>query len=375
MALDPIEQGLAVSEQYLSSLDAYVKNQLEHSFIDKIPGVDIVIRNVEAQLAKAENEIFTIDKLIKTQIEPLLKNAVPDAIAIITGLARTLDDNLSKLVSNIATTEDVLVSAITTIKGLAPELARWVFNEITGGFGATALNVLREIEQQGTGGIDEMLDEVLKTSHLPPWLRTIVADFRGRNAEWQALALPALAVAVILAIVNAIEEPIKTVIGQDFWNQYPTKVADAGTIIEALARGIIEPDHAKTEIRKTGLDFEPFQWLWEVNKHRLDPPDVAAMFFRKEFNDTDYYREMHRNGFPTEYAGWYLRSQIRLLGEGQIRDAFLRGIIDTPEHDRRLELYGYTAETAEAMRTLYFFIPPVADLIQMGIRNVFNHEI
>ena len=375
MAQDPIVQGLEISRQLLTTIEAHIKSQILDTFLDRIPGVDIIGRNIEADLAKAEHAIYVAEQEIKAKIVGAIKAAVPDALSVLSSLTKSLDDHLTQLLSNIATTEDVLSSAIATAKKHAPELATWIYQEVAAGFGHTALNVLREIELQGTGGVDAMLDEVLKIPNLPPWLHTIVTEFRGRNAEWQALAIPALVVAAILAIVSAIEEPIKTVISQDFWSQYPTKVADAETIIQAGLRGIIDKEHAKTEIRKTGIDFEPFNWLWEVNKRRVDPPELTALLFRKELNDADYTREMERLGIPTEYSTLYRRSQIRLLGEDQIRNAFLRNIIPEQEHDRRLELYGYSAETAQYMRELYFFIPPVADLIHMGIRNVFNPEI
>jgi hypothetical protein len=375
MSIDPVVQGLDLSLQFLNAISAYIKSQIENTFLDKIPGVDIIARTIDHELAQSEQAIITAEKAIKTQIEPLITNAIPDAIAVVTAIAKSLDHNLSQLVNNIATTEDVLGSAITTIKHHAPELAKWLYTEVSGGLGATLLNVLKEMEIQDGAGVNAMLDHVLALPHQPAWFTELTKGFRHRGAEWQALALPAILVGAIIGIVEAIQEPFQVATRQGSFNVTPTRVTPPESLIDLLNKQAIDPAVAIANLRQSGFDHDPVRWMQESTRERLTPMDAANMAFRGIINRDQAIQEMRLHGLSDDYALNTLALAQRLIPEDGLRMAFLRGLIDGKMHDTKLEMMGYDPYTAGLLRQLYFYIPPVPDIIHMGIRNVFNPEI
>src|SRR5712692_1942595 len=98
MATDPIEAGLELSERLLSSIDTLIKSQILASFLDVIPGVDAVVRQIDNLVVTSETAIHNAEQSIKTQIEPLIKNAIPDALTFLGSIASSLDAHLGQLI-------------------------------------------------------------------------------------------------------------------------------------------------------------------------------------------------------------------------------------------------------------------------------------
>jgi len=375
VATDPIVAQLDISERVLTSLSAFIKAQIENTFLDKIPGVDIIARTIENELTKAEAGILNAEKAIKTQIEPKLQGLVPDAIAIATSLASSLDTSISKLINNIATTEDVLGSAITVLKQHAPQLAQWIFSEVAGGFGATALNVLKEIETQGTGGIDAALDHLLEIPNAPPYFVELTKSFRNRSAEWQALALPALAVAILIGALEASQEPFQTALRQDAFSLLPTKEAEPSVLTDLILKQGITEDEFRRRMRNNGYNNDVADLYRRTRYVNLDPETLTKLYLRGEIPRDYFEQALVTSGYDLSRANLINLAAMPLLGPEEIRSAYLRGIYTAEQHDKALGQYGFTPDRTQLMRKLYFYIPPVPDIIHMGIRNVFNPEI
>ena len=375
MSVDPIVQGLDLSRNYLDQLDRYIKNELEKSFVDKIPGVDPIIRAIEHLLSQAEGVIASVENEIKTQIEPLLKNAIPDAIAIVSGLVRSLDENIGRLVSNIATTEDVLGTAIATLRQHAPGLAEFLATNLASGLGAGILTALETVEHEAPDAINPLLDELLAVKSLPPFLRDALTHARARHAPIFAFLLPAIILAALLPALSALGVPVSTDIQQEAFANLPTREADAPSLIEALIRGQITEDRWKWGMRHNGFNDDVALFMLRNRQERLEPDAIARAFFRGNVDQAYFERELSDRGYDPERAINFLNSARLLLPEEAIRNAFLRGMVDAPAHDKLLEHWGYEAVDAARIRALYFYIPPVPDIIHMGIRNVFNPQI
>ena len=375
MAINQVEAGLKVSEDFLTSLDTFIQNQILHSWPDIIPGIDSIAQQLEGIVAKTETALRNAENIIKTQIEPLLQNAIPTAADFLGNLTRTLDDNLSNLISNLGTTEDVMAVFINALRAHSPGLAEWIYNNVAGSFGNVTLGILKEMERQDGEGIDMFLDGLLKMHQLPPWFAQMVKTFRGRGAEWQALALPALLVAALLSAISAATEPVATVVRQDSYNVFPVRVTPPETVIDLLNKGLIEDKHALNELLSSGFDVDPIRYMRDAHQERLNPEDSARLAFRGVINRATAIAEMRKHGLTEDYANWTWELTHQLLPEDAIRNAYLRGMFSISEHDSALEAHGYASERASLMRQLYFYIPPPADLIHMGIRNVFNPDI
>lgn len=375
MALDPINAALALSDELLSSLDAYVRAQILSTFLDEIPGVDVIGRSIDNELTKSEVQIQAAESEIKTQIEPLLSNAIPDAIAIVTSLAKSLDDHLTQLLNNIASVDDVLTPVIGTIRKEAPALASWIYNEVSGGLGQTFLNVLKTMEGQEPEGINALLDELLKLPNPPSHFKVMAESLRNRGAEWQALALPALLVGALIGIAEALQEPFQTYVRQLSFNAQPTREADTSALVEAATRELIDEPRYLKGMAQNGFNTDIAGWMLQSRQTILDPTTAALAMFRGNLSRTAFETELAHSGINPERANSIAIAAQKLMVEDDLRSAFLRGIITAQQHDETLQGYGYTEATAQLMRQLYFFIPPVSDLIHFGIRNVFSPDL
>lgn len=375
MSTDPIVQGLDLSRQLLSTIDNYIKSQILSGFLDSIPGVDVIGRTIESELAKTDQAIYLAEKEIKDQIEPAIKNAVPNALAVAASLAKSVDDHLTQLLANIATTEDVVSGTIATLKKHAPSLAKWIYDEVEGGLGATILNVLKALEHQETSGIDALLDHILSLPNQPPYFKELTQGFRHRGAEWQALALPAILVGVLLGAVEAIQEPFTEAVRQGAWSNLRTKELDPADIITLRQRSILTDQHYEDRLSHHGFNTDVALYMLQARQQRLAPDIATRAYIRGDMPKAQWETELQDQGIDPARAEHIWYSSLSLLGEDYIRNAYLRGIFNEAQHDRALGALGYQSDTAKEMRGLYFFIPPVADLIHMGIRNVFNPQI
>ena len=375
MSVDPVVQGLELSKQYLSQLHDYVKSQILATFLDHIPGVDIIGQSIEAQLSQAINVIAAAENEIKTQIEPKLTSALPNTVTTIIGIAEAVQTDISELVGNIATTEDVLTTAITTIKAHAPELARWIHDNVSGSFGAMTLAILKEMEGQEPDGINAVLDAVLKLPNQPAWFTELTTGFRHRGAEWQALALPALLVGAIIGAVQAMQEPFQTDIRQESFAQMPTREADPPTLIAAYQRGVLSQSVFHSKMSHHGFNTDVADLTFGVSHELSDPDTITRAYIRGDVTKSFWENELQARGISTDRANIIWQAAIPLLPEDAIRQSFLRQLITQEEHDKELGQYGYNPLQAQRMRQLYFYIPGPQDLIHMGIRNVFSPDI
>lgn len=375
MSTGPLEEYLSLSEQFLSGLQQLIQQQIINSFVDQVPGVDAIAKSLDALIAQSETQLQQADQYIKSQIEPALNAAVANPISLLQSLAGSLDSHLSELLGEVASAADVTTSVITTLKAHAPDLANWIYHNVSGGLGTTFLNVLKEIETQDTAGIDAVLDEILKFPNMPPAFKTLAHGFRNRNAEWQALAIPALAVGILIGAIEAAQEPFHTAIQQDSYSLMPTKELETTDILTVMLRGGMQEKEFFRRMANQGYAND-VSLLQLAARRQLVTPEVAARaLIRGEWTQQRFEEELVAAGLDTERARINWLTSQQLLDEANIRNAFLRNIFNEHQHDAALGRLGYETSAQSLMRELYFYIPPVADLIHMGIRNVFNSEI
>lgn len=110
----------------------------------------------------------------------------------------------------------------------------------------------------------------------------------------------------------------------------------------------------------------------------LDPIsiDLAAQgVYRGIASKADFINNAALGGVAVNRANLALEAGRPLPSPGSVQQAFLRKEITEAEHDHLLAGYGYTKENIELFKALYFLIPNPADLIRMGVREVFTPEI
>lgn len=375
MATDSIVQQLDASQRFLSALEAFVKAQILDTFLDQIPGVDVIAQSIETQLRQASSALSIAESAIKGQIEPLLAGAVPNFVNSLIGIAEAFQQDIANLIGNIATTEDVLATAITTIREHSPALAKWIAEHVTNEFGNVALGVLRAIELDNPESVNPVLDELLHTEGLPPWVHNIIVHARARNAPFFAFLLPAVLLASILPALGAIVEPNTVAVRQSSYRAFPTKEADAAAILKVFLGGGMSESEFYYRMGNNGYNDDVSKILLASQRELIDPETLTRAYVRGEVPKADWEKQIVARGLSTEAANLIWQASLPLLSEDALRQSWLRGIISTEEHDHQLARYGYTEDQASRLRQLYYYIPGPQDLIHMGIRNVFVPEI
>ncbi len=113
-----------------------------------------------------------------------------------------------------------------------------------------------------------------------------------------------------------------------------------------------------------------------VNPYRLmDPPDivVAKRFERiTQETATDWLR---KTGYTESVANIILETSIFTIPPGELVVWWLRDIIDDTQLKVGLQKQGWIQDDIERLRIAAFFIPPVADLITMSVREVFTPDV
>jgi len=375
VALDAIDQQLKASEDYLSHIHDTIQNNIALRFAENLPGVGEAISAIDRSIVNAATMLATVEKDILSQINAKIQGIVPDAISIVTNLTNTLDSYLNQLINNIATTEDVITSAISILKNNSDDLAKWLYTNVTSGFGATILGVLKEMETQDAEGINGALDALLTVPGMPAWFAQLVTGFRNRGAEWQAFALPVLLASIVIGAMQGMIEPVRIATEQFALDLDPIKAGEVPTLLDGATRGYFKDAEFIDRMRQNGYNSELAGIMLQLRQQLIDPTTAARALIRGNLTREAYETELVIQGINPERANTIWQASVSLLTEEDIRTAFLRGILNANAHDTALAKLGYDAETAKLRRQLYFYIPPAQDLIHMAIRNVFNPDI
>jgi len=113
-----------------------------------------------------------------------------------------------------------------------------------------------------------------------------------------------------------------------------------------------------------------------VNPYRLmDPADiVVAKRFDRITKDTGV-EWLRKTGYTESVSNILLETSIFTVPPAELVVWWLRDIIDDTIFDVGLTRQGWTVDDIKRLRVAAFFIPPVADLITMSVREVFTPDV
>lgn len=103
--------------------------------------------------------------------------------------------------------------------------------------------------------------------------------------------------------------------------------------------------------------------------------DSIEAFIRGEFDAERLRKELGEAGFSGERQAVLLATSKRLMDVGVAFTWWLREIITEDQLDRMLEIQRISPEDRSRLKISVFPIPPVGDVIQMAVREVFSPEI
>lgn len=127
--------------------------------------------------------------------------------------------------------------------------------------------------------------------------------------------------------------------------------------------GTITQLQAATLIQEYALDC-PYQLM--------QPPDVVKALHRGLIDRDTAILNLRRQGYTAEDADKLLTIGDTLPMETELASMWLRGIVSEPAFDGAMSQKGWSAFWTDRLKDLVFFIPPVADLVTMAVREVFD---
>ena len=118
-----------------------------------------------------------------------------------------------------------------------------------------------------------------------------------------------------------------------------------------------------------------FQWNVSNPTRILDPADIVTAMHRGIFDRDFTALQLQQHGYDRADADTIIEILKNLPDDTVTFSLWLRGLITEDDVDKILLGRGFSRELTERYKELRFFIPPVADLVTMSVREVFTPAV
>lgn len=344
--------------------------------VDKIKDVIDAIKGIGSSIAN------TISGALNSIVEGI-KTGIGNVIASVAGF---IEDAIQTVSGWIGGVIDNLVEGFNSVKDAIREWISNAYNSLK----ETVTNIINTLKDTYTSLKETIEDKIQK---VVDWL----LDVRDKLSDWFHGITTKLADWLSTQVMPRVQSAIdgaKTLVelGQTVWGFIAAgDYQKAFDVIDGFAKGLGIPAPIKTiqAIISTvsyfylsiQLQFVPMQVRAQKLANialAMDPIslDTAANgVFRGNASLADYYSNASLAGVNKSRAEIAFNTARPLPTPGQIQEAFLRGEIDLPEHDKLLSGYGFDHNSLELIKSLYLLIPGPSDLIRMAVRETFTPEI
>jgi len=233
-----------------------------------------------------------------------------------------------------------------------------------------------------------------------------------------AVAGTAIGVGVGGAISPVIGPLVQDLVNEA-WDRHPSRPLAASLVAQLVAEGLLSAGDGVAEAAHTGVDSARFGRLVEAQRKGPQIGDALELLRRGDFDVGDFNRALTQAGMRAEWLPFLRQLAARLFSVEALANMVIRGALPLAEGARRAELVGYPPADFDLMvavtgnppggdqlldlwnrgtiaepdverglrqsnlkpewfddyKELRYFIPTVADLVRMAVREVFTPAI
>lgn len=117
-----------------------------------------------------------------------------------------------------------------------------------------------------------------------------------------------------------------------------------------------------------------YEWAPDNPYQVLAPGDAVTAYHRQEITRDAAVYALRQQGYSEQLANTLVDIGHTLPDLQLVMGMYLRGILDDDDTTRALFAMGFEPEWIVRLKESAFFIPPVADLVTMSVREVFNPQ-
>lgn len=170
-------------------------------------------------------------------------------------------------------------------------------------------------------------------------------------------------------------DAVRQIETQKAYKEHRPTPNDIGVVLNHIHRFPDERDAAIENLELQGYNQERIRQIILAGRELLKEQDIAELFRRGNLTEEDNVNLLGKLGYHQDEAKQKSLTYNRLLDASSVRDLFLRDEIPEDEALSRMKQLGFNDADSAHLKTLFFFIPPVQDIIRMAVREVFTPAI
>ena len=351
-------------------------NEIINTIVDTLGSlIDAITSQVSRIVEGLQDIIGAIFNKISAVVVSLF-NKVSDAVATVIDAIGSVLVAIKDLISNIiGTVLDAVWAVITSIGEGIANLIDTVIGTAEAGLGKVRQviedipSTLRELASEAQDFIGEKIGDPL--GNIGEVFITQVEAFFGRMIDDLEVS-PEKIIREFLTGVGLRAEEVDR-IARSADKAMPRTPAIFVIVAGFLAVTLLPPI-VSTILQPALLEIQQ-EVAQRVTPTLIPAGDAMEAFYRGAIDETRLSKEMGEAGYSKERIDTMLIAGTRLMGIGDLLTWWLRDIITEDHLDNLLSMHRVTDSDRENIKQAVFFIPPVQDLIQMAVREVFTPDI
>ncbi|MBT9168378.1 MAG: hypothetical protein DDT19_01723 [Syntrophomonadaceae bacterium] len=199
--------------------------------------------------------------------------------------------------------------------------------------------------------------------------------FREHGVVWGVILYPLIFLTTFGSILRALVEVAAIGPQRELLSTTTPNIPSLEAAIVAYQRGYINYPTLLALGGAWGFGPSAVEIAVKAQENLITVAEVMELYRRGKLTDGEALLKIKATGMTETNARKVLQLKEVLPGVDVIREMYLRGEWGAGVHDSKLAQLGYSKESIEAFKKVYFYIPPAPDLIRMAVREAFSPEV